>query len=124
MLIHPRCCAPVLTIALFICTPSPIYARYGSHSEFCSDCSAIAPALASAQDQQTGGSSADLLVESLERALSEGKAQKAHDLLMQILKRPHLTSDFLLRLGIQFAEREWYAAAAETFQRCIREHPQ
>ena len=61
---------------------------------------------------------------SLERALSEGQAEKAHVLLIQILKRPHLTSDFLLRVGIQFAERERYEEAAEVFQRCIQEHPE
>jgi tetratricopeptide (TPR) repeat protein len=59
----------------------------------------------------------------MERALSQGKAEKAHDLLIQILKRPHLTSDFLLRVGIQFAERELYEEAAQVFQRCIQEHP-
>ncbi|PYI85213.1 MAG: hypothetical protein DMF09_05810, partial [Verrucomicrobia bacterium] len=63
-------------------------------------------------------------VESLEKALSEGKAEKAHDLLTQILKRPHLTSDFLLRVGIQFAEQELYGGAAEAFTRCIQEHPE
>ena len=53
------------------------------------------------QSAQLPESSSDAVVESLDRALSEGKAEEAHDLLIQILKRPHLTSDFLLRVGIR-----------------------
>jgi len=85
---------------------------------------ATAQASPSTQSGQLPESSSDAVVESLGRALSEGKTEKAHDLLIQILKRPHLTSDFLLRLGIQFAERELYGEAAEAFQRCIQEHPE
>jgi tetratricopeptide (TPR) repeat protein len=40
------------------------------------------------------------------------------------LKRPRLSSDTLLRLGIQFAEKERYGDAAEAFKRCIDDHPQ
>jgi len=76
------------------------------------------------RSEQLPESSSDAVVESLGRALSEGKAEKAHDLLIQILKRPHLTSAFLLRVGIQFAQRELYGEAAEAFQRCIQEHPE
>jgi tetratricopeptide (TPR) repeat protein len=68
--------------------------------------------------------SPDALAESLEKALSEGKAEKAHDLLRQILNRRHLSSDLLLRVGIQLAQRELYGEAAATFHRCIQEHPQ
>src|SRR5215469_10615327 len=64
------------------------------HSALCSHCPAIAQALLLTQKV---GPSSDALVESLERALSEGKAQKAHDLSVEILKRPHPTSDVLLR---------------------------
>jgi tetratricopeptide (TPR) repeat protein len=85
---------------------------------------AFAQALPLADNQPTAGSPSDALVESLERALSEGKTEKASDLLGQILKRPHLTSDFLLQVGIQFAEREWYASASQIFERCIRDYPE
>jgi tetratricopeptide (TPR) repeat protein len=85
---------------------------------------AMAPALLPPQSHQMPESSSDALVESLERALSRGQAEKAHVLLIQILKRPHVTSDFLLRVGIQFAERERYEEAADAFQRCIQEHPE
>lgn len=91
------------------------------HSALCSHCPAIAQALLLTQKV---GPSSDALVESLERALSEGKAQKAHDLSVEILKRPHPTSDVLLRVGIQFAEREMYGEATEAFQRCIQQHPE
>jgi len=83
---------------------------------------AIAPALSPVQSHQLPESSSDAVVGSLERALSEGQTEKARVLLIQILKRPHLTSDFLLRVGIQFAERERYEEASEAFQRCIQEH--
>jgi tetratricopeptide (TPR) repeat protein len=67
--------------------------------------------------------SSDTMSELLEKALAEGKEEKAHDLLLQILKRPHLSTDFLLRVGIQFAQLELYEDAAEAFHRCIVEHP-
>ncbi len=102
---------PLLGVTLFICTAGVV-------------CSAIAQNLPPPQSEQPSQSSSNALVESLEKALSEGKAEKAHDLLTQILKRPRLTSDFLLRVGIQFAERELYGEAAEAFQRCIQEHPE
>jgi tetratricopeptide (TPR) repeat protein len=121
MLIGPR--APVLTVALFVCMTSLVYGNGDSHPALGSHCTAVAQALPAAQRQEMSGSSSDALVESLESALSEGKPEKANDLLMQVLKRPHLTSDFLLRFGIRFAEREWYLAASEIFQRCIRDYP-
>lgn len=68
--------------------------------------------------------SPDALAESLEKAISEGKTAKAHDLLLQVLKHPHLTSELLLRVGIQFAQHELYDDAAGAFQRCIQEHPE
>jgi tetratricopeptide (TPR) repeat protein len=68
--------------------------------------------------------SPDALAEALEKALSEGKAEKARELLRQILNRSHLSSDLLLRVGIQFAQRELYGEAAAAFHRCIQEHPQ
>jgi len=104
MSISPRWCAALL-VSVFLAT-------------------AVAYGRPSAQAEQTPGPSSDALLASLEKALSEGKGEKANDFLMQILQRPNLTSDFLLRVGIQFAEREWYAAAAETFRRCIQEHPE
>jgi tetratricopeptide (TPR) repeat protein len=110
MLIGPRRVASLPAVTLFICTAAVV-------------CAAIAKTLPPPQSEQTPETSSDTAVESLERALSEGKAEKAHDLLIQILKRPHLGSDLLLRVGIQFAERELYGEAAEAFQRCVQEHP-
>jgi tetratricopeptide (TPR) repeat protein len=103
--------APLLAVMFFICIAGIV-------------CAAIAQTLPPPQSEQTPQLSSNALVESLEKALSEGKAEKAHDLLTQILKRQHLTSDFLLRVGIQFAERELYGEAAEAFTRCIQEHPE
>src|SRR5439155_10299458 len=101
----------LLVVMLFICIAGIV-------------CAATAQTLPPPQSEQAPQLSSDALVESLEKALSEGKAEKAHDLLTLILKRPHLTSDFLLRVGIQFAERELYGEAAEAFTRCIQEHSQ
>jgi tetratricopeptide (TPR) repeat protein len=130
MLIGPRRDASLLAVTLLICTTTVAYGSIRAseggdlHSARCSQCTAIAQTLLPTQSEQLPESSSDAVVESLERALSEGKAKKAHDLLIQTLKRPHLTSDFLLRVGIQFAGRELYGEAAEAFQRCIQEHPE
>jgi len=104
MLISPRCCASFL-VWVFLATT----VAYGRPS---------------AQAEPTSGPSSDALVESMEKALSAGKGDEANDVLMRLLQRPNLRSDFLLRVGIQFAEREWYASAAATFRRCIQEHPE
>src|SRR5437660_8927659 len=81
---------------------------------------AIAQALLPTHSEQLPESSSGAAVASLERALSEGNAEKAHDLLIQILKRPHLGSDLLLRLGMQFADQELYGEAAEAYKRGIK----
>lgn len=94
-----------------------------SHSVRCLRCRAVAQVSLPAQTGQTGGSSSDELARSLESALSQGKIRKAHDLLIEILKSPYISSDTLLRVGIQFAEQERYEEAAEAFERCIQEHP-
>lgn len=130
MLIGPRRGAPLLAVAILLCATTLAYGRFrtgvsgDSDSALCFHCAASAQTLLATQSEPTPESSSDMLVDSLERALSEGKAEKAHDLLIQILQRPHLTSDFLLRVGIQFAERELYGEAAKAFQRCIQEHPE
>ena len=129
MLIGPRLSVSLLPV-LLVCTSTVGYGRIGarevddSPSVLCSQCEAVAQILLAAQTEQEPGSSSDTLVVSLERALTEGKAQKAHDRLIQILKLPYPTSDILLRVGIQFAERELYQEATEAFQRCIQEYPE
>jgi tetratricopeptide (TPR) repeat protein len=85
-------------------------------------CVAMAQTSLPSQNERTRESS-DALFESLDKALSEGRPERAHDLLLQVLKSPHLSSVSLLRVGIQFAQRELYAEAAEAFHRCIQEHP-
>ena len=117
MLIGPRRDASLLAMALLAFAITALCASV-------SPSAASAPASPSTQSGQLPESAPDAVVESLEKALSEGKTENAHDLLIQILKRPHLTSDFLLRVGIQLAERELYGEAAEAFQRCIQEHPE
>lgn len=125
----PRCEGSFLAVTLLVCTTTAAYGRILAsegedfHSALCPHCATIAQTLLPAQSEHPPESSSDAMVTSMERALSQGKAEKAHDLLIQILKRPHLTSDFLLRVGIQFAERELYEEAAQVFQRCIQEHP-
>jgi len=127
MLIGPDRSVALLAV-LLLCTTAVVYPRIsagesrGSRSELCRRCAAISPTLLPQQREQKLGPSPDALVESLERALSDGKMQNAHDLLVEILKRPHPTSDVLLRVGIQFAQREIYGDASEAFQRCIQEH--
>jgi len=107
----------ILVVTLLVCTTTVACTSISANA-------AMAPVLLPAQGHQLPESSSDAVVDSLERALSKGQAEKAHDVLIQILKRPHLTSDFLLRVGIQFAGRELYGEAAEAFQRCIQEHPE
>jgi tetratricopeptide (TPR) repeat protein len=129
MLIRPRRDASVLAVTLLVCMTTVVYGSIrsleggDSHSALCFQGSPIAKTLLPAQSEHLPESSSDTVVESMERALSQGQAERAHDLLIQILKRPHLTSDFLLRVGIQFAERELYGEAAQVFQRCLQEHP-
>lgn len=123
--IGPRCSSPLLMM-LLICPSMVVYGKTSESAapHACRYCVATASAPVSTQTEQTSGSSSDVLVKSLERALSEGKAQEAHDLLIEMLQLPHLSSDTLLRVGIQFAERERYEDAAAAFQRCIQEHPE
>ena len=109
--------ASLLVSALLVFTTTVMHASNRARA-------AIAQTLLPTQSEPTLESSSDAVVESLERALWEGKTEKAHDLLAQILKRPHLTSDLLLRVGIQFAQRELYGEAAQVFQRCIQENPE
>jgi tetratricopeptide (TPR) repeat protein len=130
MLIGPRRDTSVLAATLLVCTTAVLCGSSGAsdggdlHSAIGSQCVTIAQTLLPARSEQLAESSSDAAVEALGIALSEGKAEKAHDLLIQILKRPHLSSDFLLRVGIRFAQRERYEEAAQAFQRCIQEHPE
>jgi tetratricopeptide (TPR) repeat protein len=117
MLIGSRCNASVLAVTLLVFMTPVMCASIRARA-------AVAQVSLSIQSGRLPEPSSDAMVESLERALSEGKSENAHDLLIQILKRPHLTSDFLLRVGIQFASQELYREAAEAFQRCIQEHPE
>src|SRR5579862_7590584 len=125
MLIGPRFGTALLAGTVFLCACTITYGTIRSResdslSALCFHC-APTPAAILRQSEQ---SSSDPLVESMERALSEGNAEKANDLLTQILQRPHLSSDFLLRMGIKFAERERYREAAAVFHRCIQEYPE
>jgi tetratricopeptide (TPR) repeat protein len=117
MLIGTRRDASLLAMALLTYAITAVWASASPSAE------AIAQASPSTRSGQLPDSS-DAVVESLGRALSEGKNQKVHDLLIQVWKRPHLSSDFLLRVGIQLAQRELYGEAANAFQRCIQEHPE
>lgn len=77
----------------------------------------------STQAPESSGGNVLGAAQNLERALAQGQKEKAHELLLEILERPHLDSDFLLRLGIRLAERELYPEAAQVFERCVQEHP-
>src|ERR1700737_1801501 len=65
-----------------------ILARGGedSHSARCPYCAAIAQTALPVQSEQRPESSPDVVVESLERSLSEGQNEKAHDLLISDLE--------------------------------------
>src|SRR4029077_10903767 len=111
ILTGPRLDAALLAVTLLVVTTTVGHASIGtgeggdSHSPLRSPRAAIPQTSLPTQSEQVTKSSSDAVVESLERALSDGKTEKAHDLLVQVLKRPHLPSDFLLRVGIQFAQR-------------------
>jgi tetratricopeptide (TPR) repeat protein len=128
MLTFPKSGVPFLAVMLLACAVVIVHGKAtgsesaGFGSGVCRGCAAITPASLSTQSQQTAGP--DTLLKSLEKALSSGKPQEAHELLNEMLQRPHVSSDILLRVGLQFAEREWYGDAAEAFQGCIQEHPQ
>ena len=118
-----------LVAVLLMCTTGIVYGESKSSeggellSVICSDCATIRQPFQGQTKEQKSASSSDVLLESLERALSEGKAQEAHHFFLEILNRPHPTSDVLLRAGIQFAEREMYSEATDAFERCVHEHP-
>ena len=128
-LIGPRRDLALAAVMLFVCTmvvPGRTKARESaeSHPIVCPGCTMTGPVAVSSQSGQAAGHLSDPQLQSLERALAEGKAQEAHALLIEILKRPHLSSDTLLRLGIQFAEREQYEEATAAFERCMEDHPE
>ena len=100
----------LLAVTLFLCAATATHAANGR-----------TPSSLQTEDTQI---SSDALMQSLEDALSANNVVKARELLSKILQRPHLTSDSLLRLGIEFTKQELYADAAEVFRRCIQEHPQ
>jgi tetratricopeptide (TPR) repeat protein len=77
----------------------------------------------SSQAPESSPDAALRTAQNLEQALSQGQQAKVDELLLQLLDRPHLDSDFLLRLGIRLAERELYPEAAQVFARSIQEHP-
>jgi tetratricopeptide (TPR) repeat protein len=97
--------SPPDRISYFAALTEPLFRIQGSR------------ALASSPD------SASRAAQNLDQALSQGQQAKVDELLLQLLDRPHLDSDFLLRLGIRLAERELYPEAAQVFARCIQEHP-
>src|SRR5712692_1581289 len=73
---------------------------------------------------QPDSPSPESLATALAQALARGENQRASELLRQLLERPQLDADLLLRLGIELAQRELYASAARAFARCAQEHPQ
>ena len=85
-------------------------------------CSIVAQTALATQDQHIQ-STPNAQLEALKKALSENKQYEAHELLIRVLHRSHLDSDFLLQLGIQFAGHESYEDAARAFDRCIKEYP-
>jgi len=117
MLKGPRINKSLLAMTILASAASLVYASINDRAAF-------SATLLPTQSAPASESSPDAVVESLERALSEGKTGMAHDRLIQVLQRPHLTSDFLLRVGIQFAEQERYEDAAQAFRRCVQEHPE
>jgi tetratricopeptide (TPR) repeat protein len=97
-----------------------------SRSDVVSYFAAFSEPLFTVQSRRVPESSSDGVLasaQSLEEALSRGQQEKVHELLLQLLDRPHLDSDFLLRLGIRLAGREMYPEAARVFERCVQEHP-
>jgi hypothetical protein len=72
MLIGSRRDAFLLLVTLLVCTATVVCTTLTASA-------AIAQALLPTQSKQLPEPSSDAVVESLERALSEGKAEKAHD---------------------------------------------
>jgi len=73
---------------------------------------------------QRDSPSPESLATALAQALARAENQRATELLGQLLERPQLGADLLLRVGIELAQRELYASAARAFTRCAQEHPQ
>lgn len=73
---------------------------------------------------QRDSASPESLAAALAQAVARGENQRASELLGQLLERPQLDADLLLRVGIELAQRELYAGAARAFARCAQEHPQ
>ena len=67
--------------------------------------------------------SPESLAVALERALLTGQNETAHEILSQILKRPRVNADLLLKVGAGLAQSELYAEASQVFARCVRENP-
>src|SRR5712691_151883 len=63
------------------------------------------------------------LVSGFEQALAQGRMENARALLAQILERPGLEPDVLLRMGVRLAERDMFAEAARVFARSVRDYP-
>lgn len=59
----------------------------------------------------------------LDRALSEGRVEKAREAIREILSRPQVQEDVLLKAGVMLAQREMFEPAAQAFARCVKDYP-
>ena len=59
----------------------------------------------------------------IDKALEQGASEQATRALDELLARPQLDSDVLLRVGIHFAQKGLYTQAASAFGRCTRDYP-
>ena len=83
----------------------------------------VSPSLSLQTVEESITESPESLAVALERALSKGQNETAQEILSQILKRPHVNADLLLKVGAGLAQRELYAEASQVFARCVGENP-
>lgn len=74
-------------------------------------------------EREAGGVSTESLAATLQNALEKGQTAKAREVLTQILQRPQIDLDLLLRIGIGLAQQELYPEAAQVFARCVKDYP-
>ena len=73
------------------------------------------------RSQQAGPAAS--LEQDINKALEQGASEQATRALDELLARPQLDSDALLRVGVRFAQKGLYAQAASAFGRCTRDYP-
>lgn len=110
----------LLLVGLFLVLGTSARARPGL---------ALAPSLGLAgrervEHVQAAQAPATLLGNQIEGALAKGDLYAARKLVPELLAKPQLPADTLLRAGVSLAEHDLYPEAANVFGRCVKDFPQ